>query len=253
MIKIAICDDCEKDREKLQGFLGKYLHESGRKYTLQVFESGEQFLASRFIPDIFFLDIIMSVKDGIEVGSELRRINTDVLIIYSTHATGQMLTTFNYIHPFGYLVKPIVERDVVCMVADAIRYMDNRLERDMNRGIVTFLSMENVIISLYVMDIYYFEYKNRMVKIVAKDGSYICNEKINDIAKKMEKFGFAMSHQSFVVNLYYIEKIAGSMIFMENGAQVCLAQKRAAHLRKQLMLTARKSINSGGSKNKLTY
>ena len=253
MIKIAICDDYDKDREKLQRFLGKYMQESGRKYTLQVFESGEQFLDSRFIPDILFLDIIMSVKNGIEVGDELRRINTDVLIIYSTHATGQILTTFNYIHPFGYLVKPIVERDVVRMVADAIRYMDNRLDMDMSRGSVTFLSMDNVIINLYVMDIYYFEYKNRMVKIVAKDSSYICKEKINDVAKKMEKFGFAMSHQSFVVNLYHIEKISGSMIFMKNGAQVYLAQKRAAPFRKQLMLTVRKSINNGGSKNKLTY
>lgn len=248
MINIAICDDDRQDREKLQRLLKKYMQESDRECSLQIFKSGEAFLASGFIPDILFLDIIMEDKDGIAVGTELRRINTDVLIVYSTYVNGQMLEAFNSVHSFGYLIKPIAENELFFMMADAIRCMDNRLDTDENRGIVTFLSMGNMIIRLYAMDIYYFEYKNRVVNIVTKDKSYACKEKIHDIAKKMEKFGFAMSHQSFVVNLYHIEKIIGSMIFMKNGAQVYLAQKRAASLRKQLTLTARKSINSGGSK-----
>ena len=64
----------------------------------------------------------------------------------------------------------------------------------------------------------------------------------------MKPYGFAMSHQSFVVNLYYVDKISNQMLIMKNGDKVYLAQKRASALRKQLMQIAKESINRGGSK-----
>ena len=81
---------------------------------------------------------------------------------------------------------------------------------------------------------------------MTKDKVYICKDKITDIAEKMEKFGFAMSHQSFVVNLFYVEKMSKTMLQMKNGAQVYLAQKRVATLKRQMMITARKLGDDGG-------
>lgn len=248
MIKIAICDDDKKDREKLLRLVEEYMQKSGREYTLSSFESGEEFLDSRFIPDILFLDIIMEKRDGIAVGAELRRINTNVMIIYSTHATSNMIKVFNNIHFFGFLQKPITENDVFYMMYDVFRYKENKLNTDSDDGVVSFLGEKNIIINLYAMDIYFFEYKDRKVIIVTKDNVYICKDKIKDIAKRMERFGFSMSHQCFVVNLYYIENIIGSTIYMRNGKQVCLAQRRASKLRKELTLAARIATKSGGSK-----
>lgn len=242
MIKIAVCDDEKKDRERLQIFIQEYIKESEEKYSLQLFESGEELLNSGYIPDILFLDIIMNEKDGIQVGAELKKRNSDINIIYITNFNEKMAVAFNRIHSFGYLIKPVVKEELFRMMSDAV------IQVNRNINMVTFLSNDNTIINLKVMDIYYFEYCNRRVKIFTTDDTYICKKKINNIAEKMKRYGFSMSHQSFVVNLYYVEKISNQMLIMKNGAKVYLAQKRASAFRKQLMYVAKNSINSGGSK-----
>ena len=102
-------------------------------------------------------------------------------------------------------------------------------------GTVTFLSEQHTVIRLCCNDIFYFEYLNRKIKIVTEGKEYICiNEKIGDIAKRMKPYGFAMCHQSFVVNLHEINKIGSHELVMRNGDHVYLAQKRAAAIRKEL-------------------
>lgn len=102
-------------------------------------------------------------------------------------------------------------------------------------GEMTFLLENYTLVRLRCRDIIYFEYINRKIRIVTTQNDYICiKEKIGDIAKKMKKYGFAMSHQSFVVNMYQIEKITTKSLVMKNGDSVYLAQKRAAVIRKEL-------------------
>lgn len=108
-------------------------------------------------------------------------------------------------------------------------------EKILHQGMVTFLSEQHTVIRLFCNEILYFEYQNRRVKIVTVEKDYICiHEKISDIAEKMKPYGFAMCHQSFVVNLYEIEKIGTQELIMKNGDRVYLAQKRAAAIRKEL-------------------
>lgn len=107
------------------------------------------------------------------------------------------------------------------------------IESDYNTEM--FESKEHMPICLRSGDIFYFEYINRKVRIVTKEKEYICiNEKISDIERRMKPYGFAMCHQSFVVNLHEIDKIGSHELVMKNGDHVYLAQKRAAGIRKEL-------------------
>ncbi|GFI03910.1 transcriptional regulatory protein YpdB [Lachnospiraceae bacterium] len=246
MIRIAICDDDKKDRNRLCGLIDKYMESKKIEYYLFQFESGENFLASNCLPDVLFIDILMDGKDGIQVALEYKRINRNILIVYITNVSHKMGIAVNQVHSFGYLVKPVVEDDVFKMMDDIFQQMNvNFIERE-DENIVSFVLEEKEILRLHAMDIYYFEYFDHRVKVVTKDKVYICKDKITDIAEKMEKFGFAMSHQSFVVNLFYVEKMSKTMLQMKNGAQVYLAQKRVATLKRQMMITARKLGDDGG-------
>lgn len=115
------------------------------------------------------------------------------------------------------------------------------LDHDQKILLKIFESGEQFLASKYIPDIYYFEYYDRKVKIVTKDNIYVCKEKIGSIAERMMKYGFAMSHQSFVVNLYCVHEIKKQALVMKNGDEVFLAQKRASMIRKMLMQAARKS------------
>ena len=78
-------------------------------------------------------------------------------------------------------------------------------EETLDQSKVTFMLENHTLIRLRCRDILYFEYINRKIRIVTRDKEYTCiNEKISDIARIMGPYGFAMCHQSFVVNLYEI-------------------------------------------------
>lgn len=244
MIKIAICDDEQKDRRKLYGFISDFTGIASKDVYIKEFESGEQLLDSGFDPDILFLDIVMKEKDGIQAGNEIRCNNPNVLIIYITNLKEKISIAINKIHAFGYLEKPISDENVYTLLLDAM----NCLRQNARADEVTFLSENNSIIKLPVADIYYFEYLQRKIKIVTKTKNYMCKDKINEIANKMKPYGFAMSHQSFVVNLYEVEKIVPPNLIMKNGTSVYLAQKRQSAIRKMIMQIARESTGRGGSK-----
>ena len=57
---------------------------------------------------------------------------------------------------------------------------------------------------------------------------------IGDIAVKMESFGFAVPHKSFVVNLHHVKNLKGYDMFMTNGEILPLSQKKSAELREML-------------------
>lgn len=244
MIKIAICDDDRKDRQNLDELIQKYATGAKEDFCMEQFESGEQLLDSGFIPDILFLDIAMNEKDGIQIGMEIKSIKNDILIVYITNISYNMAAAMNRVHSFGYLVKPIVEEEFFNMLSGAIKQI--KLNDVESRNIISFVSSGNKIVYLHAMDVYYFEYVNRQVRAATKDGFIVCKETISEMAKRMEKYGFAMSHQSFVVNLYHVDSISGQMLIMKNGAQVYLAQKRMSGIKNRLILIARKSIGDGG-------
>ncbi|MDE7445143.1 MAG: LytTR family DNA-binding domain-containing protein [Lachnospiraceae bacterium] len=244
MIEIAICDDDRKDRQNLNVLIQKYATGAKEEFCIKHFESGEQLIDSDFIPDILFLDIAMNEKDGIQVGMEIKNIKNDILIVYTTNLPYNMAAAMNRVHSFGYLIKPIVEEEVFDMLSGAIKQF--KLNYAENRDIISFVSSGNKVISLHAMDVYYFEYVNRQVRAATKEGFIVCKETISEMAKRMEKYGFAMSHQSFVVNLYHVDNMAEQMLIMKNGARVYLAQKRVAGIKNRLILVARKSAGDGG-------
>ena len=245
MLKIAVCEDEAVERILIKEHIEEYTAEYNIQYVIRLFDSAEQFLESGHIPDILFLDILMNEKDGLQLGRELRNSKNNIIIIYTTSLEEKMAAAFNKIHSFGFLVKPIGKVAIYKMLDDAIAEIEKRVVIPR----VTFVSENNTLIDLSIRDIYYFEYSSRKIRIATKDGDYTCiNEKITGIADKMEPYGFVMSHQSFVVNLYYVNNMRPQSLIMKNGDSVYLAQKRAAAVRKKLMQFVKETTENGGSK-----
>lgn len=242
MLKIAVCDDEGSDREKVCDLIRQFGRGYAREFDIQQFESGEQFLRSGYEPDILFLDVVMYEKDGIQTGTEMKKRYPDAITIYITNFSEHMSDAVNRIHAYGYLKKPVTEEGLFPVLTDAVQ----RMAESKRKRHVTFLTENHTVLELQAKEIFYFEYINRKIKIVARDGTHLCApEKIGGIAKRMKPYGFAMSHQSFVVNLYQVELIEGQMLVMKNGDKVYLAQKRASAVRRQLMQLAGEALGEG--------
>ena len=51
--------------------------------------------------------------------------------------------------------------------------------------------------------------------------------RLKDVRDRMEEYGFASPHKSFVVNLGEIKNMRGYEIYMTNGTVIPLAQKQS--------------------------
>ena len=78
-IKIAICDDDEKDRRCIFNLLTEYLDGNELYAQIDVFDSGEKFLDGDTAQyDLVFLDIFMKDINGMETAKKIIEKNEKV-------------------------------------------------------------------------------------------------------------------------------------------------------------------------------
>ena len=96
------------------------------------YENGETFLtAAKECPfTVVFLDIYMNGSNGIDTAKELRRSDTDCLLIFTTTSTDHALEGFQ-VRALHYLVKPYSENDISALadeilsrIPDSGKYID---------------------------------------------------------------------------------------------------------------------------------
>lgn len=112
IMRIAICDDVEKDRQLLLKLIKETINtvDINDEPDISQFALGEDLEHhysngnSHF--DIIFLDIFMPGKDGIELTREIRKYDKKCLIIFTTISTEHALDSYS-VFAYNYIVKPI--------------------------------------------------------------------------------------------------------------------------------------------------
>lgn len=225
MYKIAVCDD----EERIVFEVKNIIEEWDSSIEVVCFSSGEKLVENYEGYEAVFLDIDMKGMNGIETGKAIRRLDKDTKIVYLTAYRDYVAGAFG-VHAFQYLLKPVNKKAVTGVLEEIFRYMRNREKRI----IVDFHTVDGVV-CLPVSDIYFFEYENRRVRIVTESEEYYMVERITNVAKRMEVYGFSMPHQSFVVNMLHVKNVKSQQIIMDNKMELPLSQKKQKTWKQELM------------------
>ena len=224
MIKIAVCDD---DKTALAATLE--LLKDYKKVPLEAdaYQSGDALLAAGKKYDLLLLDIDMEGTDGIETARRIRESDRDVKLIYITNYSDYTIFAFG-VHAFAYLLKPLKAEELFAQLDEACDYGLARPEPELE-----FQAKEGIV-RMVPSRILCFEYMERQVLMYTAEGSWHLKRRITDLAEEMETYGFAMPHQSVVVNLYAVQRIHGYEITLTDGRQIPLSQKKSAQFRRAL-------------------
>ena len=100
MYRIAICDDCRQDQEKLRRMIHQTLRDTPVcPYQIVVMESGEKLLSLVMdAPDYFdliFLDIYMAGMNGMEAAKKLRELGCRSALIFLTTSPDFALESYD--------------------------------------------------------------------------------------------------------------------------------------------------------------
>lgn len=230
MITIAICDDIEHERCRVESFVKEYMDDQQLKVQCFVYDSGEALCKElheiKF--DIIFLDIYMDQMTGLDVARQIREDTKESLIIFTTSSEAHALEAYSC-RAFQYLLKPIEKIEMEKILKEAIQYIEQ------HKGIEYIIATPEGVRKVKLEDIYYIESSIRKTVIHFKEDSCICIHNINTLESKLMYYGFVRCHRSFIVNLKQVKMIKQSEIELNNGDTVFLSKYKQKDVKKQLV------------------
>lgn len=225
-MKIAICDDLEKDIARLSGILGEYLSANGLDADVDIFTSGEA-LIKAFQPgkyQIIFQDIYMGGMTGMQVCEKIRETDRDVSLILTTTSLEHGIASYK-VNAAYYIVKPVDSAEL----AQAMEKCRSQIER-FAKTIEVIENRQPVRIRL--RDIYFVESQSRECVFTTASGEVRTNAAIDTMAERLGGFPFLRCHRSFIVNLLHISDMTQKDFVMDNGRTVPISKAYQVDSRK---------------------
>lgn len=221
MLKIAMCDDSQSDRDKLYEVLKAYADERKLETDIAVYSAGEKLLADMQDFGIIFLDIEMDGINGIETAQRIRGMDMTMPIVYVTSYSKYWRSAYK-VHAFDFISKPYVEEDIFAVMDDFLA--SSREDTSIKIQIETDNGTEIVDTS----DVcYLLIQKKKSVIVGLKEGEITSTETLTQLAHKLENEQMFQIHRSCYVNLKYVQNYSRSDgVIMQTGTWLPLARQR---------------------------
>lgn len=230
-MNIAVCDDEKQIRKQIQ----KMVQERIPGCAVKTYGRGEDLLGDRFSYDILFLDIQMEGLSGIETAREIRRRNSDVILIFITAIREYVFEAFD-VSAFHYLLKPVSEEQFGSVIDRAAREVEKRRETHTQK---IFIQTRNRNVALQVKEICYIESQRRKVEIHTTKEIIEFYATMNELEEQLGE-GFYRCHRSYLVNMAYIFEYGTDYIRICNGDTIYMAKDKYHHFVKAYMHYLRK-------------
>jgi len=235
MMRIAICDDNQIDRDIIKDFLHTYLTEKSIPNTMTEYENGMNLICDieeGYYYDLVFLDIFMDHILGMDIARRLRSVGYTGKIIFLT-STAEFAVDSYEVEASGYLLKP---HDY-----EKLRSLLDRLIDRTNIGQFQ-VSVRNTIYSIPFGEIVYVESRNNVCILHRSDGrEYTIYKKLSEVGSQLNDSRFLRCHQSYLVNMSYIAK-ADKQFELTTGDVVLIRQRNQKEIRRAYQEFASKGV-----------
>ncbi len=210
-MKIAVCEDNGKDRDKLLKQLTAAMKRLTVDADVAVFEDAEELLkeaSGTTFFSMFFLDILLPGMSGMEAALKLRRLGNYSPVVFTT-ITKDYLTQSYSVCASDYLVKPIADKDMESALARALKILEGN-ERMLE--ITVARHTERIPYS----DIYYIKGNSRICAIQTRTGVYDPYAALQELLERLGDSRFFCSHRSYIINLDHVVAVQRGHVAMRD-------------------------------------
>ncbi|MBD5466031.1 MAG: response regulator transcription factor [Lachnospiraceae bacterium] len=233
MIEIAVCDDDANNLDYAVNILHEIFTAQNIGYNIRTFLSANEMLNNIKKIDIGILDIAMNELNGIKLGRKLKEKFPNVKLIYITSYEEYCMQAINDVHAFSFLCKPLDNRKMRNQITEVLNGIpNNAIEKEFYK-VTDKNQKEYASIRLKLEDILYFEYmkRQRKAEIVLIDETYECECVFEKLVEELQQYDFVVNRRGNLVNLSHVDKIKGFSIYLDNGKELQIAQKRIVDFR----------------------
>ncbi len=227
MLKIAICEDEDNQRQGLVNIIEKDLNLIKKQYKIFQFANGEELITSILDFDIYFLDILMDKLTGIDVAKKIRCINEKAIIIFISGIKDYVFQAFD-VRAFNYILKPVQEEKLKEVLYSAVDQFEKK-----DKFIVTKTISQKT--KIFLKDIMYIESEKRKLKVHTNYDIIEYYYKLSDIEQELYKDNFFRCHKSYIVNLEYVHSYDNTFIILKNLEKVYVSKYKLNDFSKAFM------------------
>ncbi|MFZ7133432.1 MAG: LytR/AlgR family response regulator transcription factor [Eubacteriales bacterium] len=207
-MRIAICDDNKQELLLITGLVNEFLDYdfAENKIEIKSFTSSIELLSrlendKNF--DVFILDIIMPILNGIQLAAEIRSKDQVAKIIFLTSSSEFAVDSYS-VDAFNYLIKPIQKDKLFTILEKAC--LD--ISSDLHQYIV--VKTQNSLSKVFFHELLYVEIIRRTIYLYLKSG--IVLESTSTISQVeailLKDIRFIKPHRSYIVNLDHIKNLS---------------------------------------------
>lgn len=232
MYFIALCDDDERELDKIEDFLAAYQESKETdEYRIDRFRSAEELLEriakKEYAPDLLLLDIFMSGKSGIEAAVELRKQECKTFIVFLTTSKEYALEAYG-VDALQYLVKPLEKERFFHAMDIVLKQMkkagEDQIVMKVAGGGIRQMKADDIIYceSQKNYQMLYLEAEECRVRMTTKE-----------LWETLERFAqFSKCGRSYILNLNHVVSVEKEEILMDNDGTVYIPRNVSSEFKK---------------------
>lgn len=224
MIHIAIVEDENIYAAQIIEFIHRFQKEKEVDIKITRFADGDEII-DNYSGDygIILMDIQMQFMDGMTAAEEIRRLDTEVIIIFITNMTEYAVRGYE-VDALDYIVKPLEYFSFA-------RKLDRALKR-IKESVHCYLSVttENGVKKLDVDDILYIEIQDHtLIYVTEKERTRARGRAaMREIEERMLPYGFFRNNNCYLANLKWVQSVKeNSCMVKDYSLQISRSRKKA--------------------------
>jgi DNA-binding LytR/AlgR family response regulator len=219
MIKIAIVEDEASYAKQLQDFLEQYEKEHEESFQVTVYSDGDEIVhkyKAQF--DIILMDIEMKFMDGMSAAEEIRKVDSEVVIIFITNMAQYAIRGYA-VDALDYVLKPVSYFAFSQRLSRAIIRMKKRETK------MIAINIRGGTVRLDAANIYYIESQGHNLIFYTTTGDYEAVGTMREAEEKLTDLNFFRGNKGYLINLSHVDGIQEGCAIVK-GNQLLLSRAR---------------------------
>ena len=201
MIKIAIVEDEAMYAKQLEEFLHQYEKENGEAFDITIYSDGDQIVNKyRSQYDIILMDVEMKFMDGMSAAEEIRKMDSEVVIIFITNMTQYAIRGYE-VDALDYVLKPVS----YFAFSQKLKRAVSRIKKRSSKYIT--LAVKGGVIRVDLDDIYYVESAGHNLLYHMGNATHLTSGTMKSAEEQLAEYGFSRGNTCYLINLAHVDGI----------------------------------------------
>lgn len=232
MVQIAILDDTESERERIEAIIRGYFNEKGAEYEygISLFSGSEALyieLEDKKYFDLYLLDMEMPGCNGLQVAQVIRDYYMEPFIIYVTNHMEYAIEAFE-VNAYRYIPKARLEE----LMPKALDTLLPKIAQLDKRAYI--VEWDSGVEKILYRNIYYIHKDGKYIRITHRNGESRIRKTLQEIFTELNSEEFFYIDKSCIVNIRHILSCRKGQVNMRDHTILPLSRPRYQAVREKL-------------------